>query len=164
MNNKIFGIAILTIFMTVSCKKENAVSKIKKENIEIAKQRDYKINAGAAAITFSKSEHDFGIVDEGEIVETTFEFKNTGKTDLIISNAKSSCGCTIPEWPKEPIPVGGSGEITVKFNTTNKPNKQTKVVTLATNTAKGSESVVIKANVTPKVKSTLNNKLNSQLK
>ncbi len=152
MNNKILKILILTIFMTVSCKKENAASKIKHENIEIAKQRDYKINAGASAITFSKSEHDFGVVDEGEIVETVFEFKNTGKTELIISNAKSTCGCTIPEWPKEPIPVGGSGEIAVKFNTTNKPNKQTKVITLTTNTAKGSESVIIKADVIPKTK------------
>ncbi len=152
MNTKIFGIVVLTVFMIVSCKKENTVSKIKQENIEIAKQRDYKISAGAAAISFSKSEHDFGVIDEGEIVETTFEFKNTGKTDLIISNAKSTCGCTVPEWPKEPIPVGGSGEITVKFNTTNKPNKQSKVITLTTNTAKGSESVVIKANVTPKAK------------
>jgi len=160
MNTKIFGIVILTIFTIVSCKKENAVNKIKQENIEIAKQRDYKINVGAAVITFSKSEHDFGVIDEGEIVETTFEFKNTGKTDLIISNAKSTCGCTVPEWPKEPIPVGGTDEITVKFNTTNKPNKQTKVITLTTNTAKGSESVVIKADVTPKTK----NKINSKLK
>ena len=152
MNTKILGMVVLIVFITISCKKENAVSKINQENLELAKQRDYKISTGAAAISFSKSEHDFGVIDEGEIVETTFEFKNTGKTDLIISNAKSTCGCTIPEWPKEPIPVGGSGEIKVKFNSNNKHNKVTKVVTLTTNTAKGSESVVIKADVTPKAK------------
>jgi len=152
MNTKTVVITILTVLMIVSCNKENALSRIKQENIEIAKQRDYKINAGAAAISFSKSEHDFGVINEGEIVETTFEFKNTGKTDLIISNARSTCGCTVPEWPKEPIPVGGTGEITVKFNTANKPNKQTKSITLTTNTAKGKETVVIRADVIPKAK------------
>ncbi|HBK71889.1 MAG TPA: hypothetical protein DDZ39_09590 [Flavobacteriaceae bacterium] len=153
MNKFNLVIVILSAVVIISCKKENAASKVKKENVEVAKQRDYKMNQGAAVITFSKSEHDFGVINEGDIVETTFEFKNTGKTDLIISNAKSTCGCTIPNWPKEPIPVGGTGEITIKFNSNNKLNKITKVIILATNTAKGSESVIIKADVIPKVKS-----------
>jgi len=151
MTNKLIFLSLITVFTVWSCK-ENAADKIKKENLKIAKQRDYKTNAGASAITFSKSEYDFGKINEGDIVETTFDFKNTGKSELIITNAKSTCGCTIPEWPKEPIPVGGTGKITVKFNSTNKPNKQTKVVTLTTNTAKGKEVVSIKADVTPKQK------------
>ena len=89
----------------------------------------------------------------GDIVETTFTFKNTGLNDLIITNAKSTCGCTIPEWPKEPIPPGAEESIKVKFNSAGKSNKVTKTITLATNTANGKESVVIKTEIMPKVKS-----------
>lgn len=143
----ILSIAVLA----VSCK-ENAVNKINKENLEIAKERDYKLSEGAAAITFDKSEHDFGTIDEGDVVETTFSFKNTGKSVLVITKAVGSCGCTVPEWPKQPIAVGETGEIKVKFNSSGKPNKQNKTITLTTNTAKGREMVRIKADVTPKAK------------
>ena len=144
-------LGILVIFSLVSCK-ENVANKINKENLEVAKQRDYKLNEGAASITFSKTEHDFGVINEGDIVETTFSFKNTGKSELIITNAVGSCGCTVPEWPKEPIAVGESGQIKVKFNTQGKPNKQSKTITLTTNTTNGKETVLIKAEVTPKQK------------
>ena len=134
---------------TVSCK-ENAAAKIKKENIEIASDRDAKIKVGGAKISFDKIEHDFGTINEGDIVETIFSFTNTGKSELIISSAKGSCGCTVPEWPKEPILPGAKGEIKVKFNSDRKPNKQQKQVTLATNTNDGKEILIIKAQVTPK--------------
>ncbi|MDY7395530.1 DUF1573 domain-containing protein [Aureibaculum sp. 2210JD6-5] len=142
-------ITVLAVFSLISCK-ENTTSKIKQENLEIAKQRDYKMTEGASEITFSKTEYDFGTINEGDVVETTFDFKNTGKSALIISNATSTCGCTVPDYPKEPIPVGGTGSIKVKFDSSGKPNQQNKVVTLTTNTSKGKETVVIKANVTPK--------------
>jgi hypothetical protein len=148
---KIIGLSILITFSVISCK-ENVANKINKENLEVAKQRDYNLNEGAAALTFSKKEHDFGTINEGDIVETTFSFKNTGKTELIITNATATCGCTVPEWPREPIVVGGSGEIKVKFNSSGKPNNQRKTVTLTTNTAQGKETVVIKAQVIPKTK------------
>jgi len=151
--NKIIVIVILATFSMTSCK-ENVVNKIKQDNLEIAKERDYKMNEGAAAMTFSKKEHDFGTINEGDIVETIFTFKNTGKTELIITKAVGSCGCTVPEWPQEPISVGGSGEIKVKFNSNGKPNNQRKTITLTTNTAQGKEVVVIKAQVTPKQKAT----------
>ncbi len=148
---KIIMLAVLAVFLVTSCKK-NASGKIKKENLEMAKQRDYKMTEGAPVISFSKTEHDFGNINEGDIVETIFSFKNTGKSELIITNARGSCGCTVPQWPKEPIPPGGSGEIKVKFNSNGKPNKQRKTVTLTTNTAQGKETVIIKAQVTPKKK------------
>ena len=140
-------------FMIVSCN-EDVANKINKEKLEIAKERDYNLNEGAAAITFSKTEHDFGVMNEGDIVETTFSFKNTGNSELIITKATGSCGCTVPEWPKEPILAGGTGEIKVKFNSAGKPNNQRKTVTLTTNTAKGQDIVVIKAQVKPKQKAT----------
>ncbi|MCB0482959.1 MAG: DUF1573 domain-containing protein, partial [Flavobacteriales bacterium] len=73
-------------------------------------------SAVMAKITFDKDVHDFGKITQGEMVETSFAFTNTGEADLIISSAKGSCGCTVPEWPKEPIPPGGKGEIRVVFN------------------------------------------------
>ena len=152
MNKLIITLILATFFMT-SCK-ENVANKIKQDNLEVAKERDYKMNEGAAAMTFSKMEHDFGTINEGDIVETIFTFKNTGKTELIITKAVGSCGCTIPEWPQEPISIGGSGEIKVKFNSNGKPNNQRKTITLTTNTAQGKEVVVIKAQVNPKQKAT----------
>lgn len=148
---QLLALTILVTFSLISCK-ENVASKINKENLEVAKERDYKLNEGAAAITFSKTEHDFGVINEGDIVETTFNFKNTGKSELIITNAVGSCGCTVPEWPKEPIAAGESGQIKVKFNSQGKPNKQSKTITLTTNTANGKETVLVKAEVTPKQK------------
>jgi hypothetical protein len=149
--NKILLLAVLVVFSFTSCK-ENVANKIKKENLEMAKQRDYNISEGFAAITFLKTEHDFGTLNEGDIVETIFNFTNSGKSELIITNATATCGCTVPEWPKEPIAPNGSGQIKVKFNSSGKPNKQSKTVTLTTNTEKGKETVVIKAQVTPKQK------------
>jgi len=149
--NKILLLAVLVAFSFTSCK-ENVTNKINKENLEMAKQRDYNISEGLAAITFLKTEHDFGTINEGDIVETIFNFTNTGKSELIITNATATCGCTVPEWPKEPIAPNGSGQIKVKFNSSGKPNKQSKTITLTTNTEKGKETVVIKAQVTPKQK------------
>jgi hypothetical protein len=143
-------LACLLVFISFTSCKENVAGKIKKSNLEVAKQRDYKLNEGAPALTFDRKDHDFGVITQGDIVETTFTFKNTGKSELIITNATSTCGCTVPEWPKEPIPVGGEGEIKVKFNSTGKSNKVTKTVTLTTNTPDGKESVIIKTEIKPK--------------
>ncbi len=153
--NRIIILVLAVTFSLSSCK-DNATSKIKKDKLELAKQRDYDLTEGAPAISFSKTEHDFGQINEGDIVETVFRFKNTGKSELIITNAVGSCGCTVPQWPKEPIAAGASAEISVKFNSNGKPNNQRKTITLTTNTAQGKEEVVIKAQVTPKIKNTKN--------
>ncbi len=147
---KILTLIILSIgFFVISCN-ENAVKKIDKKNLESAKVRDNEIRLGGPRLSFDKTEHDFGVLNEGDIVETVFSFTNSGKSELIITSAKSSCGCTIPEWPKEPILPGESGKIKVKFNTRGKPNKQKKQVTLRTNTDSGKEILTIIAQVTPK--------------
>lgn len=88
----------------------------------------------ATTLNFEETEFDFGTVEMGEKVEHIYKFKNTGDEPLTISNAKGSCGCTVPQWPKEPISPGESGEILVIFDTKNKPNKQTKTVTITANT------------------------------
>jgi hypothetical protein len=101
-------------------------------------------------MSFDKSEHDFGIINQGSVVYYIFNFKNTGATNLIISNAIGSCGCTIPEYPKEPIAPGQSGKMKVSFNSTGKYGHQEKTVTITANTASGTEKLRIKASVKPK--------------
>ncbi len=85
-------------------------------------------------IEYESDKFNFGVVDEGEVVKHMFKFKNTGKEPLVISNAKGSCGCTVPTWPKEPVPPGGIGEIKVEFNSKGKPGPQSKRVTVTANT------------------------------
>ncbi len=98
-------------------------------------------------IKFEETEFDFGTVDQGEKVTHIYKFANTGNEPLIISNAKGSCGCTVPSWPKEPIPVGGSGEIQVQFDSKGKKNKQSKKVTLTANTDPAQTFLTIKGEV-----------------
>ena len=148
----ILAAVVLSSVVFISCEGEKASSKIKKENIAKAEQRDKDISKGAPTISFDLEEYDFGTVDEGEIVEHSFLVTNTGKSNLVITNAKATCGCTVPTWPKEPIAPGASADVKVRFNTSGKPNKQSKTVTLYTNTAKGTETVKIKGMVTPKAK------------
>ena len=93
-----------------------------------------------------------GSLVKHEIIKTTFKVTNAGKTDLVIVNAQPSCGCTVPTWPKDPIKPGESGDIYVEFNTSGKPNRQNKTVTLTTNTESGREVLTIKGSVIPKKK------------
>ena len=93
------------------------------------------------AITFEESKYDFGSVAQGGTVDHTFKFKNTGTAPLIISNIGVSCGCTTPEWTKEPIAPGKTGTIAAHFNSTGKMGMQNKVLTIDSNAAAGSTTV-----------------------
>ncbi len=97
---------------------------------------------------FVESSFDFGTITEGDVVDHIFTFTNTGEAPLIISSATASCGCTVPQWPREPIPVGGEGEIKVQFNSRNKPGIQNKTITITANTYPKINRLSIKANVT----------------
>jgi Protein of unknown function (DUF1573) len=81
-----------------------------------------------------KNKVDLGTIKEGEKIKHTYEFVNTGTGPLQISYANASCGCTVPSWPKEAIPAGGKGEITVEFNSKNKEGKLLKNVSIYSNT------------------------------
>lgn len=89
-------------------------------------------------VEFAEMVHDWGEIKEGEHMKYSFKFKNTGSEPLIISDAKGSCGCTVPDWPREPIAPGASGEIKVEFDSKGKGSddgsKQTKKVTVTANT------------------------------
>ena len=99
------------------------------------------------SIQFAEKLHDFGTIKDGDVVEHVFSFTNNGEAPLIISDAKATCGCTVPEWPKTPIAVGETGQIKVRFNSKNKPGVQNKTVTLTANTWPTTQRVQIKANV-----------------
>ena len=103
------------------------------------------------SIEFEETEFDFGMVMEGEKVSHTYKFKNTGSEPLIISNAKATCGCTVPSWPREPIAPGESSEIKVQFDTKNKGKVggqvQSKRVTITANTDPVNSYVTIKGKV-----------------
>ncbi len=103
-----------------------------------------------AKIEFEEMTHDFGTAQEGAVIKHKYKFTNTGKVPLMIGSARSTCGCTIPKWPREPIAPGESGEIAVRFNTDGKPNKQTKIITLNANTLPAMTKLYIKGNVIPK--------------
>lgn len=100
-----------------------------------------------AQIDFDKETHDYGNVEFGGNGQCTFVFKNTGNAPLIISNAKGSCGCTVPSWPKEPIAPGKTGTITVKYDT-KRPGAINKSVTITSNAGNEPTKVIrIKGNV-----------------
>lgn len=85
-------------------------------------------------ITFEKQMHDFGTLTPGENISYSFKFKNTGKTDLVISNCETTCGCTVPDYPKSSIAPGETGYITVAFKSEGKSGQQLQEVTVVANT------------------------------
>jgi hypothetical protein len=102
------------------------------------------------SISFDKVEHDFGKLTAGESVRTKFKITNTGKQNLVISECKGSCGCTVPEWPKDPIAPGKTGVIDVQFDSHGKQGEQKKTVTVFTNSQPSQTILTIKSLVLPK--------------
>jgi hypothetical protein len=102
------------------------------------------------SIKFERLEHDFGKIKEGVMSRTAFVFTNTGDAPLLISSAIGSCGCTVPEWPKEPIKPGEKGEIKVEFDSKDKLGEQLKTVTVSSNTNPMNNVLTVKCNVLPK--------------
>jgi len=163
--NKLSIVAILASALLFSCGGEDAKSKPIKETpkqeagtpdvntkpgkFDPAKNAAQEPAGPLTSIKFNEYKHDFGTIDEGDVVVHTFEFVNSGTEPLILDKCKGSCGCTVPECPKEPILPGKSGKIEVKFNSKGKKNKQTKKVTVTANTDPGQTILTINAQVTP---------------
>lgn len=104
----------------------------------------------APQIKFAQQSHDFGTFSESKkTVSTTFTFKNTGKAPLVINRVVASCGCTTPEWSKEPIAPGGSGFVKATYNAVGRPGAFNKTITVFTNSSEGSVPLTIKGVVQP---------------
>lgn len=101
-------------------------------------------------ITFAEESHDFGDIEQGDQVEYTFEFENTGDEPIILANVLTTCGCTATNWPKEPIAPGTKSTITAKFNSAGKVGRQNKVITVMSNSVNNPERIRIVTNILPK--------------
>jgi len=146
MKHPIIACMTLVIALT-SC--QDASSKIKDqvpENLTLQAA----IPTSLPTFVFANESHDFGQINEGEVVTVDFNFTNEGEAPLIISNASGSCGCTVPQWPRTPIAPGESGVISVSFDSKSKPGNQTKTVTLTSNAMPNVKVLKISAQVTPK--------------
>ncbi len=110
---------------------DGKISSIIRNPVSANKVQD---TVNVAKMTFTEKNFDFGTVKQGEKVTHVFEFTNTGRIPLLISDARSTCGCTVPEWPHEAIPPGEKGSIKVVFNTAGKHDQQRKPVTITANT------------------------------
>lgn len=149
MKKVVLALSTIALVAFTSCKDNtNASSKIDADNVAEAAQRD-EAGKQIPVMEFEKAEHDFGTIEQGTAQETVFKFTNTGNAPLIITNATSSCGCTVPNPPKEPIAPGETGELVVKFNGSGQ-NQVSKAITVTANTEKGTEMLRIKAFVNPK--------------
>ncbi len=138
----------------LSCKNDNpaeSVKTVQKPEGENASVVHNAVSAttssdtvNVAKMLFEQPEYDFGEVKQGTIVKHSFKFKNIGRVPLLISDARATCGCTVPEWPKEAVPVGGEGVISAKFDTQGKLNNQTKEITITANTHPTETKIVLK--------------------
>ena len=104
------------------------------------------VNPNGPEMTFEKETHDYGTMKQGADGSCEFKFKNTGKEPLVITNAKGSCGCTVPTWPKEPIMKGQTGIIKVHYDT-KRVGAFTKTVTIESNANTNPKTLTIKGNV-----------------
>lgn len=152
---KIFGILFMAVLFGCNSDLEKRVSSLERRMVELENKSqaqntgqpqlvqpaasstaaaEEKPDGPLPAFTFAETSYDFGQLQEGDVVNHTFKFTNTGDSPLIIQNASASCGCTVPSYPKEPIPVGGTGEIVVEFNSNRNVGVQNKTVTITANT------------------------------
>lgn len=126
----IFLFCVITIVACNSSDKKAPISQSSAENLAL------KDSANFTTIQWLDSTHrDLGKVKDGEQVEVTFRFKNTGTKPLVITNVHASCGCTIPETPKEPFAAGAEGLIKAKFNSAGRTGLNHKAVYVTANTS-----------------------------
>ncbi|WP_395625358.1 DUF1573 domain-containing protein [Daejeonella sp.] len=129
---KILSFLVLLSFLAACTNQTPTVSKTVDQNPLTA--TDSVDNSNLPAFKFEKEVFDFGEIKEGEKVSYDFKFKNIGNAPLIISSATATCGCTIPEYPSEPLAPGAEGVIRVVFNSSGKPGMQNKIVSITANT------------------------------
>jgi hypothetical protein len=110
----------------------------------------YSQDQNGPVIEFQEKEKDFGSITQGDKVEHVFTFKNTGSTPLKIQNVAVTCGCTAPNWPKDAIAPGESGELKVVYNSAGKMGTQNPIIRIYSNASEPIEKVSLKVNVLPK--------------
>lgn len=154
MKIKLFLIAIIggmQLFTSCSSdvKKEENTNEVSTDVINVpATASDKPAEPGSAAvISFTEDKHDFGKITQGEKVSWAFAFKNTGGSDLVISSAQGSCGCTVPSYPHVPVKPGEASKIDVVFDSEGKSGLVQKTITLVTNCNPSTKVLTISATV-----------------
>jgi hypothetical protein len=140
--------SIILFFVVVCIVIASCSGNPKEKNIDQTEKQV--VQNGKPEIKFDTLFYDFGNIIEGEKVAVTFRFKNIGTSELLILDAFSTCGCTVPDFSKEPVLPGNDGKIEVVFDSSNRSGLQNKTVTLKTNTLLGETTLWIKANVKSK--------------
>ena len=148
MRNYLIILSLFSVLALVSCNENNKKTG-GEYNIDNPADADNPNGngKGSPVIAFDETEFNFGTVIQGEKVIHNFTFENTGDGNLIISNVKASCGCTVPKWTKEPIKPGKKGNIEIKFDSSNRDGKQTKTAKVYSNTSPNVTELVIRCEV-----------------
>lgn len=151
MKTKLISAFILAVvFCFSSCKQEEKQTGVSTDviNVPATASSGPEAEPGTAPnIVFTEEKHDFGKIMQGEKVSYAFVFKNTGGSDLVISSAQGSCGCTVPSYPHEPVKPGAEGRIDVVFNSEGKSGAVEKTVTLVTNCNPSTKMLTINASI-----------------
>ena len=143
---KVF-LSIMCLSLLAACTNQNStVTENSTDTQELATVASVD-TANAPVFKFEKEVYDFGEIKEGEKVTYDFKFKNIGNSPLIISSATATCGCTIPEYPKEPVAPGAEGLIRVVFNSAGKAGMQNKIISITANTVPSLTELNILGNV-----------------
>ena len=139
-----FGIIIFLLLCFLSC---NLNESANKNHIYIPSKNNNKSNFERPNIKFSKLNFNFGTIDKGEIISKYITFKNDGKKDLVISNVKSSCGCTIADWPKNPISPNHSDSLLLVLNSSSLNGIIKKTITVISNSKPNTKVITINAQI-----------------
>ena len=130
-----------------SCNNQGAEQSAATNKIDSTANTVETISSDSPAFKFVKESFDFGEITQGEIISYDFKFTNIGKSPLIITNALATCGCTVPDYPKEPVAPGAEGIIKVVFDSSGKLGMQNKVISITANTVPGNTQINILGNV-----------------
>jgi hypothetical protein len=151
MKTRIYFMAIAAMLQAFACEPSSSENEktVSTAVIDVpATASDVKAEPGSApTMIFNEERHDFGTIQQGEKVSFSFVFKNNGGSELVISSAQGSCGCTVPSYPKGPIKPGQQSTVDVVFNSEGKSGMVEKTVTLVTNCNPSTKVITIAANI-----------------
>jgi hypothetical protein len=156
MKNLLFLTLLLSFTLVfTACEKtdeteETETTEVTEEGSENTDNPNATPDMPVTTVTFEEETHNFGKIKDGDKVQHIFKFKNTGTEKLVVKNVKPSCGCTTPEWTKDPIEPGGEGFIQIEFDSSGKIGTQNKSVTVELNTAERVKTLTFSGEVVAK--------------
>lgn len=155
--NILFLLLLLSISLVWTACEKTDESAEGEENLEVvdgnsesAENPNATPDMPVTTVSFEEESHNFGKIKDGDKVQHIFKFKNTGTEKLVVKNVKPSCGCTTPEWTKDPIEPGGEGFIQIEFDSSGKVGTQNKSVTVELNIAEKIKTLTFTGEVVAK--------------